>query len=238
MLPHKLKYVVIDDNELDILLINFHLSNFSWLENHGNFTNANDALTAMEILKPEIVFTDIEMPELNGLELLQKIKASTPVTILTSSHLQYAIEGFELEAFDFISKPLNEQRIKNVVTRIENFWSLKNKATQYDILIDNYQVITIKDGHHYIKIQLSDIIYLEALQDYTKVVTREQEYLTLTTLTAFVQKLANPSFLRIHRSYAVATTKIKEIHSNKVICGNIELPVGKTYRQAITQLMK
>ena len=112
---------------------------------------------------------------------------------------------------------------------------MKQKSAAYEVLFEK-ESLTIKDGHTQVKLPQEDIIYLEAMQDYTKVVTEKKNYLTLTTLTGFLEKFSNNNFLRVHRSYAVAVKKIKELHHNKIVCGDITIPIGKTYRSAVAQI--
>lgn len=112
---------------------------------------------------------------------------------------------------------------------------MREQSLSYQLLFQN-DSITIQEGYNKIKIPVQDIIYLEAMQDYTKIVTPTKNYLTLTTLTAMLEKLPAGLVERIHRSYAVAISKIKELKSSEVLCGDKLLPIGKTYRSAIAQL--
>lgn len=230
-----IRYIAIDDNPVDLLILKEYSSSFPSLQHCGSFSSPGEGLAAVETLHPDLVFLDIEMPGLTGLEILKQIKDRVPVAIFITSHPEFALEGFELSALDYILKPLTRERFAQTARRIEEYWDMKQKAISYEIIFEK-ESLTIKDGHNQVKLPQEDIIYLEAMQDYTKVVTEKKNYLTLTTLTGFLEKISNKNFIRVHRSYAVAINKIKELHSNKLICGNIEIPIGKTYRTAIAQL--
>lgn len=230
-----IRYITIDDDLVDQLLLKEYVAPFSFLKHCGSFSSSAEGLASIEALKPDLVFLDIEMPGLTGLELLRQIKHKVPIAVFITSHSEFAVEGFELSALDYVLKPLTAERFALTAKRIEEYWAMKQKAISYEVLFEK-ESLTIKDGHTQVKLPQEEIIYLEAMQDYTKVVTEKKSYLTLTTLTGFLEKLSNNNFLRVHRSYAVAVNKIKELHANKIICGDISIPIGKTYRSVVTQI--
>jgi DNA-binding LytR/AlgR family response regulator len=230
-----IRYIAIDDNPIDLLMLKEYASNFSFLQHCGSFTTATEGLAAAQKLAPDLVFLDIEMPGMTGLNILRQLKDKIAIAVFITSHPEFALEGFELSALDYILKPLTAERFAHTTRRIEEYWDMKQKAISYEVLFEKESLI-IKDGHNQIKLPQQDIIYLEAMQDYTKVVTEKKNYLTLTTLTSFLEKISNNNFIRVHRSYAVAIKKIKELRSNKIVCGDIEIPIGKTYRATIAQL--
>jgi DNA-binding LytR/AlgR family response regulator len=230
-----IRYIAIDDNPVDLLILREYAAAFPFLKHCGGFNTTAEGLAAVEDVKPDLIFLDIEMPEQSGLDVLRQIKQKVPIAIFITSHPEFALDGFELSALDYILKPLTEDRFSNTAKKIEEYWEMKQKAILYEVLFEK-ESLTIKDGYSQIKLPQQDIIYLEAMQDYTKVVTEKKNYMTLTTLTAFLERLSNKQFLRIHRSYAVAVNKIKEITANKIVCNNITIPVGKTYRSIVAQI--
>ncbi|GAB3426101.1 LytR/AlgR family response regulator transcription factor [Niabella aquatica] len=230
-----IRYISIDDNLLDQLMLQEYASSFSFLKNGGHYNTPGEGLTAIKELKPDLVFLDIEMPELTGLEVLRVIRQQVPVAIFITSHPEFALDGFELYAFDYILKPLTEARFAVTAKRLHEYWTMKQKAAAYEVLFER-GFIVIKEGHEQVKLPLHEIIYLEAMQDYTKVVTEKKNYLTLTTLTGFLEKLPAEQFVRVHRSYAVACCKINRIAGNSIICGDVAIPIGKTYRTGMAQL--
>jgi len=230
-----IRFIAIDDNLVDLLILKEYAAAFPLLEHCGSFTSATEGLQAVDAIKPDLIFLDIEMPENSGLEILKQIKEKVPLAVFITSHPEFALDGFELSAIDYILKPLTAERFAITANRIEEYWMMKQKAISYEVLFEN-ESLTIKEGHTQIKLSPLDIIYLEAMQDYTKVVTEKKNYLTLTTLTDFIEKLKNNNFLRVHRSYAVSLRKISAINSHAVICGNTSIPVGKTYRSIVGKI--
>ena len=230
-----IRYIAIDDNVVDLLLLKECAAAFPFLQYQGSYTNTTEGLAAAEEINPDLIFLDIEMPGHSGLDILRKLKAKVPVAVFITSHPEFALEGFELSALDYILKPLTAERFALTAKRIEEYWSMKQKAISYEVLFEK-ESLTIKEGHNHVKLPQEDIIYLEAMQDYTKVVTENKNYMTLTTLTGFLEKLSGNKFLRVHRSYAVAVNKIKELHTDKIICGNQVIPIGKTYKALLSKI--
>lgn len=230
-----IRYISIDDNLVDQLMLKEHAAAFPFLKDMGNYNTPGEGLVAVKELKPDLVFLDIEMPELTGIEVLRAIRQQVPVAVFITSHAEFALDGFELSAFDYILKPLTEERFAATAKRLHEYWIMKQKAAAYEVLFEK-EFIVIKEGYQQVKLPLHEMIYLEAMQDYTKVVTEKKNYLTLTTLTAFLEKLPASKFLRIHRSYAIALEKINRISGNNIICGDVVIPIGKTYRTEIAQL--
>jgi len=230
-----IRYIAIDDNLVDLLIVKEYAAGFSFLEHGGSYSSAKEGLAAIETAAPDLVFLDIEMPGTSGLDILRQLKNKVPLSVFITSHSAFAIDGFELSALDYIVKPLTAERFAITARRIEEYWSMKQKALSYEVLFER-DSLTIKDGHNQIRLPQQDIIYLEAMQDYTKVVTDKKSYLTLTTLTGFLERLSAKHFLRVHRSYAVAVDKIDEIGANRIVCANTTLPIGKTYRSAVARI--
>ncbi len=230
-----IRFIAIDDNPVDLLILREYAAQFPFLKHYGGFNTVAEGLSAVEDLKPDLIFLDIEMPEQSGLDVLRQIKQKVPIAIFITSHPEFALDGFELSALDYILKPLTAERFQITAKRIQEYWEMKQKAILYEVLFEK-ESLTIKDGHSQVKLPQQDIVYLEAMQDYTKVVTEKKNYMTLTTLTGFMEKLSGNNFLRVHRSYAVAVKKIKELHSNRIICGDSIIPIGKTYRSVVAQI--
>lgn len=228
-------YIIVDDDLLNAITVQHYAQSQAVLVHKGTYTSATEGLLAIETFKPTLVFLDIEMPNISGLEVLRKAKASVEMAVFITSHPEFAIDGFELSAIDYIIKPFTEERFQQCIKRVLDFWDMKQKAALFEIAFEA-GTITIKDGHNRINIKKNDIIYVEAMQDYTKVVTTDKNYLTLSTLTHFIDQFNNNEMLRIHRSFAVATKKITQFNNTEIICGNHILPVGKTYKNNVAQL--
>jgi DNA-binding LytR/AlgR family response regulator len=234
-MQNPVNYIAIDDSLLDQLMLREYAAAFAFLKELGTYSDANEGLTAIKALKPDLVFLDIEMPALTGIEVLKSVRQLVPSAVFITSHPEFALEGFELSALDYILKPLTEERFATTAKRIQEYWEMKRKAAAYEVLFEQESLV-IKEGYHQIRLPVHDIIYLEAMQDYTKVVTEKKNYLTLITLTGFLEKLSPEKFRRIHRSYAVALSKITGIAGSNLLCGSFAIPVGKTYRAEVNNI--
>lgn len=230
-----IRYISIDDSLLDNTALQEYARDFTFLKSAGIYYSSSDGMAAINALKPDLVFLDIEMPELSGVELLRAIRQHVPIAVFITSHPEFALEGFELSALDYILKPLTEERFAVTARRIKEYWELKQKAAAYEVLIEKESLV-FKEGYDQVKLPLHEIIYLEAMQDYTKVVTAQKNYLTLTTFAGFLEKLPSEKFMRVHRSYAVAFRKITAITGSNIQCGSYAVPIGKTYRTEVSQL--
>ncbi|TAE37178.1 MAG: DNA-binding response regulator [Sphingobacteriales bacterium] len=229
--------IVIDDEDMDRWAIIHELSNFETIKVLGNYNNPIEAIAFIKLYKPDILFLDIDMPEINGLEFIKMIKNEATINIIISSHPEYALEGFQLNVFDYILKPVETYRLASCVDRLLEFTNLKNKAQAYDVLVENEKII-FKDGHNVVNINATEILYLEAYGDYTKIVTENKAHLTLATLSNFMDLLPQGKFLRIHRSYVIAINRVKCFNLKTIDIGENVLPVGKTYlRNAKLSLM-
>lgn len=230
-----IRFITIDDNLLDTMAINDCAQAFPELQMSGSYSNAMDGHSAILSAKPDLVFLDIEMPDFSGIQLLKSIQSIVPMCVFVTSHSEFALEGFELAALDYVLKPLTDKRFSQTMNRVNAYWQMLQKANAYEVLFEQ-QVLTIKDGYKHIRLATQDIIYLEAMQDYTKVVTTVKSYMTNMTLSGFMDRLSSKDFMRIHRSYAIALDKIKELHTAEVLCDTVLLPIGKTYRNAMSEI--
>jgi len=230
-----IKYIAIDDDLLDLLAVETLAGSYQFLQNCGAFQNAMEGITAIENIKPDVVFLDIEMPGISGLDLIATLKKYMPVCVFITSHPEFALDAFELSAFDYILKPLKDDRFAQTVRRVSEYLNAKRKAAAYEVLIEK-EMLTFKEGYNQVRISQEDILYLEAMQDYTKIITRQKSYMALSPLSNFMTGLPPNRFLRVHRSYAVSVNKITELRHGEIVCENATIPIGKTYRSAVSQL--
>lgn len=221
--------LIIDDDEIDRLTVLSFAKKFPILNVCGVFENAADALKILETQTVDILLLDIDMPELNGIDFRKKA-AHVPVCIFITAHPEHAVESFELDTLDFIVKPLKLHRFTQTIHRIEEYMEVKLKAQLFESSIGG-DVIYVKEGHEKTKVKLHDILYLEALKDYTKIVTSQKKHCVLSTLGALLKEEHFGSFIRIHRSYAVQKQYVEKIHPNEVELNNAAMiPVGRSYK--------
>ena len=235
MAPTPLSCMIIDDDEVDRLTTLAFVKKCSFLNVAGVFSSATEALSVAEMIQVDVLLSDIDMPDLNGLEFRSRLM-SIPVCIFISAYPDYAAESFEMEAFDFMVKPLKKERFDHCMTRVQNYFELKRKAQLFEYSLGSSNTVFIKDGHEQIKLNLHDIIYLEALKDYTRIVTTGKKYSVLYSIGNLLAETSFQSFLRIHRSYAVQRHYIERITSQEVFLCNFSLPVGRSYKDVLTRL--
>jgi DNA-binding LytR/AlgR family response regulator len=226
------KCFIIDDNELDRLTILSYARKYSFLDIDGVFSSARQALDLARSSPPDILLLDIDMPGINGLDLRKQLQ-QVPACIFVTSHPEFALESYETSALDFLVKPLKADRFERAMGRLQRFLEIHFKAGLLDYTLGE-DTLFIKDGHNHIKLQLYDIIYLEALKDYTGIITRQKKYCVLSPLGHMLKEKSFQNFIRVHRSYAVQKHFIDKITPKEVMVGGISLPIGRSYKDAIS----
>jgi two-component system, LytTR family, response regulator len=228
--------MLVDDDRVDLLTTEAFLESYPFIGISGCYSAAEAALDAAQKSPPDAFFMDIDMPGLNGLDLRRRLM-SVPACIFITSYPDYAVESFELAALDFLVKPLEHNRFATMVERLRQYMMIRRKADMLSHAL-GADTVFIKDGTQQIKLALHDIIFLEALNNYTCVVTMGRKYTVLSTLTHLLQEKAFASFVRIHRSYAVQKHLIRKIGSTEVQVGEVSLPVGRSYKPALDHLKR
>lgn len=223
-----MKCIIVEDNPRDLELLRWYVTAEPTLELKECFSNGIEAISYINSFQPPLLFMDIDMPGIKGLDLYKKLNYK-PLCIFVTAFSDYALESYEAQAFDFILKPVTDTRFKQCVSRLMEYTSLQQRADLYDALFEE-KTILIKEGTTTHQIPLSTILYIEALSDYSKIVTRSKKYITLSKLKHLLEKLPGSDFIRIHRSYAVAKQAIEKISNSDVSIGDLQLPIGKTFR--------
>jgi two-component system, LytTR family, response regulator len=226
------KCIIVDDDEIDRLTVLSFAKKFPLLQVIGVFTNAVDALKFLEKEKIDILFLDIDMPGLSGIEFRKKA-IEIPVCIYITAHPEFAVESFELDTLDYIIKPVKLERFTQTVSRIVEYMELKQKANLFESSVGD-DIIYIKEGHNQTKVKLHNILYLEGLKDYTKIVTTDKKHFVLTSIGNLLKENHFQNFIRIHRSYAVQKIYIEKKQANELLLNNgVLLPIGRSYKDTI-----
>jgi two-component system, LytTR family, response regulator len=226
---------IVDDNPLDRLTTASFIRKFSFLKIGGIFDHPLEAAEAAEKNMPDVLFLDIDMPDLSGLDLRVQLE-KVPACIFVTAYPEYALQSFNVNALDFLVKPIREERFAISMERLRYFLDIHYKADLLDHSL-NEDSLFIKDGHEHIKIQFYDIVYLEALKDYTGIITKDRKYCVLTPLGSLMKEKAFQSFIRIHRSYAVQKHFIRKVTPKAVMVNQVLLPVGRSYKEALDSLL-
>jgi two-component system, LytTR family, response regulator len=227
--------IIVDDDEIDRLTTVSYVKKLVDIHITGIYASAEEALAALNGAVPDIAFLDIDMPGISGLQLRKQLD-KIPACIFITAYPDYAVESFELAALDFIVKPLKADRFAKTAERIISYLQLTHKAHLLESTL-GADTIFIKDGHEQVKIPLHEVVYLEALKDYTGIITTQKKYCVLTALGNLLKEKAFQQFVRIHRSYAVQKHYITKVAAQEVYVNNISLPVGRTYKEALQQII-
>jgi len=229
----KLRFVAIDDEPLALELIKGYALQFPEIEMVQMF---DDAVSGVEFLRHnniDLLFVDINMPDINGLDLVKSL-GYKPIVIFTTAYKKFAFDGFELDALDYLLKPIDFKRFSKAVEKAIDYYHYKHSSGE-----EQNKSIFVYCEYRLIKISIDDIEYIESLDDYIKIhFTAAKPLLTLMTLKNVLEKLPPEKFKRIHRSYIVSVSKIKSVLSRKVQLASAELPVSNTYADFISEWKK
>ncbi len=227
--------IIVDDKELDRIAIEVFLQKYPFIEVAGSFASAAEALEHIRLSgAPDTLFLDVDMPGKSGLALRNELR-TIPACIFITAHPEFALEGFELAALDYLVKPINKDRFERAMRRLEEYLELHFKADLLDFTTGENTVF-IKDGYNQVKLQIQEIVYLEALKDYTRIVTKNKKYCVLSPLGSLIKEKAFQSFVRIHRSYAIHRHAVSEISAKGIRVDDTLLPVGRSYKDSVDKL--
>ena len=225
----KWRCIIVDDETVDRLMVLSFAKRFPNLEICGTFESATKALSFLQNEDVDILFLDIDMPNVNGLEFRKKT-LETPICIFISGHSEYAAESFEIDTLDFIVKPLKFDRFEKAMERVSQYMEMKNKANLFEMSFGQDH-ITVKDGHAIVSIKLSEILYLEALKDYTFIVTAKKKHCIYSNIGTILKQDLFKDFTRVHRSFAIQKQFIERKTALKIyLNNNIEIPIGRSYK--------
>jgi two-component system, LytTR family, response regulator len=232
LLMVKWNCIIVDDEDVDRLMVLSFAKRFPSLNICGAYKSSQEALAFLEKQSVDILFLDIDMPGTNGIEFRKKA-LEIPVCIYITGHTEYAVASFELETLDYIVKPIKFDRFEKAMQRVEQFMEIKQKATLFEMSFGT-DTITVKEGNELVKIKLSDILYLEALKDYTLLVTSKKKHCIWSNIGTVLKQDMFQFFIRIHRSYAIQKQFINNKNASTVFLDSgIEIPIGRSYKDNI-----
>ncbi len=226
----KVKCLLVDDEPLAIKLIENHISKINSLEVVATCNNALKAYEVLNTQEIDLLFLDIKMPNITGIDFLKTIK-NPPKTIFTTAYRDYAIESYDLEVVDYLLKPITFERF---LKSIDRFLRERNKTTLSEKEVIQGEFILVKSGIKHHKIKINEIIFIESLKDYIKIHTvDDKQIVSKYKIGKIENELANKKFLRIHRSYIINTSKISAFTLNDIEVNSVEIPVGVSYRENV-----
>lgn len=226
-----MKCLIIDDEPLAIELLEDFVSKIPFLELTSSCSNAIEASAILKKLKIDLIFTDIEMPDFSGIEFVKSLDEK-PLFIFTTAYSHYAVEGFNLNAVDYLVKPIPFHRFLTAVNRAREIYLLKKEgANAIPVVVESANFMFVKSEYDNIKINFDDIKYIEGLKDYIKIFsTSHKPILTLSSFKKIEEKLPANSFIRVHRSYIVSLKYIHSVQRNRILIDQIRVPIGLNYK--------
>ena len=222
----KIKCIIIDDEPLAAEVIETHLKEFPNMELLSKFTNPLEALSIIESGEIDVVFIDINMPKMNGLDFIKSIDKS-PYFVITTAYREYAVESFDLDVLDYLVKPVPFTRFLKSINKISHKF-ITDKSDDATPAAEK-SFIFLKVDKKLIKIKFEDIFFIESLKDYIKVFTKSGDYLAHKSLSGITEELPSNQFLRLHRSFTVALDKIQALEGNSVMVSDKRIPIGRKY---------
>jgi len=217
--------IAIDDEPLALNIINDFCSKIDFLELKASCTNAIEALQIIEKEQIDLLFLDIQMPHITGLEFIKTIK-NPPLIIFTTAFSEHAIDAYELNAIDYLVKPIPFERFLKAVNKAYSLFMLQNAKPSS--LID---FMMVKADYATIKIRFDDVLYIEGLKDYVKIFLADKMIVTKTTMKNIQEKLPSSTFIRIHKSFIVNLLRIEKIENNRLVYGKEYIPIGSNFRK-------
>ncbi|HEX2533309.1 MAG TPA: LytTR family DNA-binding domain-containing protein [Chitinophagaceae bacterium] len=239
-MKQKLTCCIIDDEPLAQEILEAYIAKVPFLELKGSFGSPLEAAGVLEESKPDLLFLDINMPDLDGLSFIPMLNPK-PAIILTTAYDQYALKAFELEVKDYLLKPFSFERFYKGVLRLYQEQTLRMPAEKEEPKQEGKEEpgsIFLKVGHRIQKVATGEILYVEAMKDYLRIHTADEKIMTLLNFAKLEELLPAREFARVHRSFLVAIDKIEHIEKNRIFIAGQAIPISDTYAEAFYKKLK
>ena len=236
----ELHCVIIDDEPLALDLLESYIQKTPFLTLEGKYSSAVEALSKVDWNRIDIIFLDIQMPDLNGLEFSRMLPNHVRI-IFTTAFQQYALDGFRANALDYLLKPFGYTDFLEAVKKALEWFQMKNssaeKSAEKEVSEEDF--IYVKSDYKLIQIALKDILYIEGLKDYLKIYLENEirPVITLASMKSMEERLPSPRFMRVHRSYIVQTTKVKTLERGIIVFGKTRIPVSESYKGTLMNFL-
>lgn len=231
-----IKYIIVDDETASHDNIKDYASNLSYLSFQKSCYNAFEALEYLNKHSIDLIFLDINMPKLSGLDFLKAL-SSPPKIIITTAYEEFALEGYELNIDDYLLKPFNFSRFLKSVSKVSDAFANKPISIQNSETTEDTKIF-IKEDKKYYQIKLKDILFIEAYGNYVKINMVDRMIVSHQTLTSFTHNLPENQFIRVHKSFIISIDKIELIEANRIHIRDHKIPIGKMYKLNVNRLIK
>jgi DNA-binding LytR/AlgR family response regulator len=228
--------IAIDDEPLALQLVESYVRKTPFLNLVASFDNPLDASEFMSQNEVQLLLLDIQMPDLTGIEFVRTL-ANPPKIVFTTAFEKYALDGFKLNAVDYLLKPFSYEEFLRAMNKVRHLVELENPP--YTQLESGSQFLFLKSEHKVRRVNFNDILYIEGLKDYIKVYIHDEEkpILSLSSMKAVEQKLPADQFMRIHRSYIVNLNKVNTVERQRIVFGKTYIPVGDQYKDQFQEFL-
>lgn len=228
-----LKCLVVDDEPLARKGIINHIERIDYLSLEGQCGSAAEAQELLNEGQFDLMFLDIKMPKISGLEFLKALK-NPPLVIFTTAYPDYALEGYELDVVDYLLKPIDFERFLQAAQKArEVYQAYRSNEEVREEDSENKEFIYVKDDQKYVKIRIEDILFIEAWKDYVMIYTPQDKQIALVNMKNMEKQIPEAPFIRVHRSYLVAKNRIDAMRGNILDVSGFEIPVGRSYRDQV-----
>jgi len=228
--------IAIDDEPLALNLLKGFIERTPFLELKGSFLSAVEALDFIRHKPVDLIFSDIQLPDMDGIELARALEAEAHVSriIFTTAYNQFALESYKVDALDYLLKPFDYDDFLKAAQKAERYQSLLNRAAG----TEEEQYLFIRIEYQLVRVPLNDILYIEGLKDYAKISLKDtpKPLLTLMSLKALEEKLPAKRFMRVHRSFIASLDKINSVTRNTLHIGDRQVTIGEVYKEAFNQV--
>ncbi len=230
--------MAVDDEPLALEKMTHFIERIPYLELKGAYDNGFDAMNFLRQEEVDLMFLDIQMDELTGIQLLE-VLSQRPKIILTTAYDQYAIRGYELDVSDYLLKPISFQRFLMAVEKVYNaLTSQQGNNTGSQPKEEKNPYILVRSEYRLQKVFLGDILYIEGMKDYSRIFTTENRIMTLQNLKKIEEALPTPPFFRVHKSYIISSQRINSIGKNDIFIGEQQIPIGGLYKKDFLEFIK
>lgn len=236
-----MKCIAIDDEPLALNIIKDYARRIDYIDLVACCTNPLEAIKILNKEEIDLIFLDIQMPNISGMDLIRAL-GKTPLFIFTTAYSNYALEGYELNALDYLLKPFSFERFFKAVNKAYEISMLRKSKHSYGIQGNDYhepeKYLMVKVEYSTVRLDINEIQYIEGLKDYVKIYAGKKPLLTKSTMKNIEEKLPSDTFVRVHKSFIVSVAKIDAIENNRIMIGDKHIPIGNQYKNDFNNFLE
>lgn len=238
----KIKCIAVDDEPLALVKMRNYIERIPYLELVADFDNAIETINFLRKESVDLIFLDIQMEELTGIQLLEVLK-DRPMVIMTTAYDEYALKGYEMDVLDYLLKPIDFSRFQLACERARQQYQLRNKRQESAKPLTHEEqiqadVIMVRSEYKMVKVRLDEIYYIAGMKDYSRLYCEDRRIMTMQTIGKMEEALPHPRFFRIHKSYIIALDKLEAFGKNHVQVMGEEIPIGSMYKHAFLEYLE